>query len=483
MKKPNILWICTDQQRFDTLGCYENNLVKTPNIDKLANEGTLFCNAFSQSPYCTPSRASFLTGRYPRTCRGRQNGADLPSEEILVPKLFADAGYHNGLSGKLHICAAYEGTKRTREPRINDGYVDFAWSHHNDSMGKADNDYHNWLANKGLIFKQEPCPETKWVSHAMTGATSQTAYCAEQFSDFIQKRQKDSKPWLYSVNIFDPHHAFDAPREYFERYLDRIKDIPLPLFKEGELTNKPLWQSIDSEGAYGNKGAFNHDAMSDMDRRYVIASYYAMCDLIDEYVGYMVDMLEKTKLRENTIIIFTSDHGEMLGDHGIFLKGPYFYEGAIRVPLIFNWPGKIKANRQEALVELMDLPQTILDLAGLPHHPGMQGKSLAPLLTGEQVEDYHKDDIYCESYNACTGHNGDSAHPAFATMIRTERYKLVVAHNLNTGELYDLKEDPNEFNNRWNDPLHADIKNKLLLRMVNRMAFTCDPLPVRIAPW
>ncbi|MCB0072387.1 MAG: sulfatase-like hydrolase/transferase, partial [Caldilineaceae bacterium] len=127
--RPNILWICTDQQRWDTLGCYGNPHVHTPNLDRLAAQGTVFTHAYSQSPVCTPSRASFLTGRYPRTTRCRQNGQDIPADEVLVTKLLADAGYVGGLSGKLHLSACNPAASPLGERRIDDGYAVFHWSH------------------------------------------------------------------------------------------------------------------------------------------------------------------------------------------------------------------------------------------------------------------------------------------------------------------------------------------------------------------
>jgi choline-sulfatase len=482
MRKPNILWICTDQQRFDTLGCYGNRFVRTPNIDRLAAEGVRFANAFVQSPVCTPSRASFLTGRYPRlACR--QNGADIPEREVLVTKVLADAGYHNGLSGKLHLSAVNGMTGRYEERRIDDGYADFHWSHHSSGMGRARNEYHEWLSAKGQAWTTRKSDLSRFISHATSGEMSQTAWCAEKATDFIRARAADGRPWLFSVNMFDPHHDFDAPKEYLERYLQILETIPLPNHVPGELDGKPAWQKIDHGGAYGHPGWLQFDTMTDTDHRLVTASYWAMCDLIDDHVGAMVRALEETGQRENTMIIFTSDHGEMLGDHGIYLKGPYFYEPAIHVPLIVNWPGRVRAGVSEALVELTDLAPTILDAAGLPRHPGMQGRSLWPILTGAADAGSHRDDIYCEFYNACEGHNGSNTAPAFATMLRTARYKLVRAHNLGTGELYDLEQDPRETVNRWNDPTLSEVKIDLLTRLSDRMAYTVDPLPARTAPW
>jgi arylsulfatase A-like enzyme len=308
----------------------------------------------------------------------------------------------------------------------------------------------------------------------------QTTWCAEKACDFMRERGDDGEPWLFSVNIFDPHHSFDPPTECLAPYLARLDEIPLPNYVEGELAGKPAFQREDHEGAYGGAAGFPFDAMSERDHRMVRAAYWAMCDLIDDQVGRMLDTLEATGQRDNTIVIYTSDHGEMLGDHGIYLKGPFFYEPAIRVPLIIAWPGTIAAQTSPALVELTDLPQTILDAAGLPHHPGMQGRSLWPLLTGEVDADFHRDDVYAEYYNAMPWHREPTAQ---MTMVRTTTHKLVMDHAHNTGELYDLVADLAETHNRWGDPAYAGIQMRMLQRLCNRMAWTVDPLPLRRAAW
>lgn len=485
MKKPNILWICTDQQRFDTLGCYGNHWVSTPNIDRLARIGTQFECAFSQSPVCTPSRGAFLTGRYPRTCRSRQNGANIPGTEVLVTRMFADAGYHCGLSGKHHLRACFPKYLGPggRESRIDDGYETFHWSHGSGRMGIAENDYHTWLAEHGLSWKEGRKKVSDHVSTAMTRDTSQMAWCSDMAIEFFTANA--GSPWLFSLNAFDPHAGFDPPEEFLAPYLEHIDEIPLPAYIEGELDNKPLWQMYDHiNGAYGGGNIrFRHSAMAEADHKLVRAAYWAMCDQIDYHVGKMLTALEATGQIENTIVIFTSDHGELLGDHGIYMKGPFFYDCSIRVPLIICMPGAIKSQCTKGLVELLDLPQTILEAAGIDAHPGMMGKSLWPLLTGLEPSDFHRPDIYCESYNACEGHNGANEQPAYATMIRTETHKMVVAHGQGTGELYDLSVDPGEHKNLWDVPEASAIKTELLVRLADRMAFTSDPLPERVAPW
>jgi arylsulfatase len=242
-----------------------------------------------------------------------------------------------------------------------------------------------------------------------------------------------------------------------------------------------MFQHIDHCAAYNIPGQYPYVAMHEADHRLVRAAYWAMVDLIDAQVGRILDALDRTGQRDTTLVIFMSDHGEMLGDHGIYLKGPYFYEPAIRVPCIIAWPGVIPAGRRStALVELIDIAPTLLEAAGLPVYPGMQGRSLWPLLTGTAPLQPHRDDVYCEYYNAMPWHHNPTPQ---ATMVRTATHKLSVMHGQHDGELYDLTNDPTETVNRWSDPEFRDLKGELLQRLTDRMAWTVDPLPERAAKW
>jgi arylsulfatase len=333
--RPNILWICTDQQRWDTLGCYGNRFVDTPNLDKLAEGGTLFESAYSQSPVCTPSRASMLTGRYPRTTNCRQNGQSISTTETLVTRILADAGYTCGLAGKLHISACHPSAAPVREHRINDGYAEFHWSHHPDPDWPT-NEYIEWLRQRDVQFERKTYSGSPYVECGMPTDQHHTTWCTQKAIEFIEANAPFQKPWLFSLNFFDPHHPFDPPQEFLQRYLDKLEAIPLPHYEEGELTNKPLFQRNDHISAYGGNAGYPFDKMAAKDHRLIRAAYWAMCDLIDDQVGRLLSALQHSGQSEHTIVIFMSDHGEMLGDHGIYLKGPYFYEPAIHIPLIIS---------------------------------------------------------------------------------------------------------------------------------------------------
>ncbi|MBT3374770.1 MAG: sulfatase-like hydrolase/transferase [Lentisphaerae bacterium] len=479
-EKPlNVLWICTDQQRFDTLGCTGNAYVHTPNLDRLAREGVLFEQAYCQNPVCAPSRASFLTGRYPRTTRCRQNGQPIPESERLVPKLLHDQGYVCGLSGKLHLSPCRPEACPGTERRIDDGYDVFHWSHHPNADWPS-NEYGLWLAEKGERYGGERTAQSRFVSIGMPEPLHQTTWCVEKALHFMQASARKKRPWLFSINIFDPHHSFDPPAEYLKRYASVIDEIPLPNYVAGELDDKPSWQRTDHAGAYGGKGGHAYDKMSETDHRWIRAAYWAMVDLIDHQVGRLLDWLDESGERENTLVIFCSDHGEMLGDHGIYLKGPYFYDCGVHVPLIMSCPGLFGGGRRSSgLVELVDLAPTILELAGMVPQEGMQGRSLVPLLRGTAPLDTFREDVYCEFY----GSNFYYEPSAQTTMLRTERHKLTVAHGLGTGELYDLVVDPAETSNQWDNPDCLQAKADLLARLADRMAWTADPLPTRESVW
>ena len=487
-RKPNILWICTDQQRYDTLGCTGNPFVHTPNIDALASQGVLFRRSYTVSPVCAPSRACFLSGRYPRTCGVRQNGQDIPESEYLIPRIFADNGYVCGLSGKLHISACHPTVTPDMERRIDDGYSFFSWSHHPARAGKGNwpkNEYTNHLTSIGVEYKTKPHPECRYVDEGMPSEYSQSAWCFNEAIRFIDS-QDENQPWFFSLNCYDPHHPFDPPKEYLDRYIPILDKIPLPDYVEGELEHKSVFQRYDHEGAYNMKGHYTYDEMTDKDRRYIAAAYWAMIDQIDVQVGRIVSHLKSIGQYENTVIIFTSDHGESLGDHGIYLKGPYCYESAVHVPLVIHYAGHtVGAHEREAMIELIDLAPTLCDLAGIEKPKSFQGRSFAHLITDSLAKDTHRQSVYAEFYNSNINHRNPKA---YVTMAFDGRWKLVKAHSPEGepdygSELYDLQNDPGEHNNLYGDPEYVQELSRMLALLTDRMAETIDPLPIRQAFW
>jgi arylsulfatase len=468
-RPPNILWICTDQQRFDTIHALGNARIRTPHIDGLVQTGVAFTQAYCQSPVCTPSRASFLTGRYPRTTRCRQNGQSIPSTERLVPRILADHGYTCGLAGKLHLASCANGRV---EERIDDGYSVFHWSHH-PQPDWPENAYTQWLTQRGVTWEQlYRGREHKYVKAGVPAEHHQTTWCAEMAIEFLREQSRTGKPWLFSVNTFAPHHPFDPPPEYLRRY--RPEEMPRPKWKPGELDRKPAYQQLDHMWAHNTPGSMDVASLTPEDGQAITAAYYAMVEHIDHEVGRMLAVLDETGQREVTLVVFMSDHGEMLGDHGLYLKGPHFYDEAVRVPLVLSQPGRMASGVQsDALVELTDLAPTLLECCGIAPEPQMQGRSLHGIVTGRADPSWHRESVYSEYYNAWS-------HPhSYGTMLRTPTEKIVVYHGAEPGELYDLATDPEEFDNLWDEPAAREMKTRLLKQCFDASAFTMDPLPVR----
>ena len=468
MPLPNILWVCTEHQRFDTVHALGNPHIRTPNLDRLVTEGTAFTHAFCQNPVCTPSRSSFLTGRYPSTTRCRQNGQDIPCHEILITGMLADLGYDCGLAGKLHVSAAFTGSER----RIDDGYRMFEWSH--GSTEKHGGRWVRWLGEQGKGFDEVYLKSPTIFSREVTERRyHQTTWCFDKALEFA--RQNRNEPWLVSINPFAAHDPFDYLPEFLQHY--DPAEMPGPDFEPGELENKPFAQ----QAAYAHRprrGGF--EATTDLQRRQMQAAYFATIEHIDAEFGRMLDWLDDSGQRENTLIIFNSDHGDMGGDHGIFQKGPYLYDPAVRIPLIISGPGNLSCGLQcDALVELVDLAPTILELLGQPVPERMQGKSLVPILREQQSPELHRDSVFAEYYNSNPPAHSPQQRPVYATMFRTHQHKLVVYHGEETGELYDLAEDPGEFKNLWDAADHRDLKLDLMKRCFDRSVFCMDPIPAR----
>ena len=392
--------------------------------------------------------------------------------------------------GKLHVTTGDAAAGPPAERRVDDGYSYYHWSPkpfpdwRDDYDYAATNAYAHWLIEKQIPHgaRTEPFEGSPFVEAGIEAEHHQTTWCAEKSIAFIEANAGSDRPWLLSVNPFDPHHPFDPPPDYLERYLTQLRDIPLPDYRAGELDCKPRFQRLFHEvGAYNVEGRFRFADMSEDDHRLIRAAYWAMVDLVDAQVGRILSTLERTGQLHDTLVIFTSDHGEMLGDHGLYLKGPMFYEPAVRVPFILSWPGGIEGGRRsEALVEAVDIAPTLLEVAGLPRAPGMQGHSLWPLLKGDVELDHHRDDVYSEYYNASVMFQEPMA---YATMLRTRHHKLVAVHGRREGELYDLERDPLERDNLWDDPSQSALKLDLLERLCDRLVWTIDPLPVREARW
>lgn len=457
--RPNILWYCTDQQRFDTIAALGNEHVHTDTVDGLVGRGVSFTRTYCQSPICTPSRASFLTGQLPSTVRANGNGIEyMPQDYPLVTQLLSDAGYDCGLVGKLHIATAEAGV----EPRGRDGYRFFAYSHAPRDDWAEGHAYVEWLEERGQDLK------TMLASPDNVPARyQQTTWATDACIEFID--QPRNGPWLLSVNPYYPHPPFNPPREYFERF--DPESLPGPIFEDGDLA---LQRRISDAGVDFQNYPEHPDSF---DGRKIQAQYYAMIELIDDQLARLLAHIESVGQLEDTLIIFTSDHGESLGDHGLVEKGCRFMEGMARVPLVMCWPGHFRQDlRSDALVQLTDIAPTLLEIAGLEIPERMNGRSLLPILTGEADPENFRDYVRCEFRNAVR--LGDGTH---ASMIADKRWKLVLYHGKDgLGELYDLEADPNEHCNLYHGPESAEIVNRYMIKMFDDTVFETDWGPRRV---
>ncbi|WP_299844877.1 sulfatase-like hydrolase/transferase [uncultured Jannaschia sp.] len=494
MTQPNILWICTDQQRWDTISALGFAGVRTPNIDALTETGTAFSQAYCQSPICTPSRASFLTGMYPSATQVQRNGNDhFPPHLTLIPRVFQKAGYRTGLIGKLHLSAAQ---RRAETRPAEDGYDEFYWSQYPypetgaPDDAKVAHDYHNWLTEKGVDVEAAFAFASEALAEGMPTEHHQTTWAGERAKRFVTDHR--DQPWFLSINLFDPHPPFDPPAEYMARV--DPETVPMPLWQDSDAAHFDRFRGVDMQTtnpvdprikpedgkAFSiPEGRESHDTPPDSyDARRIKAAYFAMIELIDDMVGDLMATLRETGQERDTLILFMSDHGEMLGDHGLLYKGCRFYEGLVHVPMLISWPEKTEPGVSDALVELVDIPATLCDAAGLDVPYQNQGQSLWPLLTGAVPRDRHKDRVLSEFWDAISFPGSIGSR---GTMYFDGRYKLALYHDAREGEIYDLHSDPDEFDDLWSKPEHADLRQRLVERHFAEMMAVTGIGPERVA--
>ena len=489
--RPNIIWYCTDQQRFDTIAALGNEHINTPNLDKFAAESAVFTHAFCQSPICTPSRASFLTGMYPSAVGVNGNGfRSFPRhfEDRLFPNVLRDAGYDCGLIGKLHLASAF----LRREERVDDGYDYFQYSHDHKGGDERGNEYVEWIKAQGIdhnsVLKARGIASLDDYrnSHKHQGfggfmeSTAendnvpphlhQTHWCTEKAIEFIGRNREPEKPWLLSINPFDPHPPFDAPLEYYRRY--DAESLPGAHFEDGDIEHQQRLEAagIDFQNRARHPDEFQH--------KHIQASYYAMIEFLDDEFGSLLDYLDESGQRENTIIIFMSDHGEMLGDHGLVLKGCRFYEGLARVPLMISWLGTIQPQISDELIELVDIVPTLYDLLEMTVPAFVQGRSAASWICGGTLNAPHREFVRAEHYAATNF--PDETH---ATMYRDRRWKLAVYHKKNLCELYDLENDPWEHHDLSEDPEYTALKWELMQRSYDATVYAHPKQTDRYGPF
>ncbi|MCH8816902.1 MAG: sulfatase-like hydrolase/transferase [Chloroflexi bacterium] len=450
---PNFLIIMSDEHGPMFSSTYGHRLVDTSNMDRLAARGTTFDAHYSNSPLCVPSRLSFMTGKFVSTIRGWDNATPLYLGELTWPYLLRSRGYDTALDGKMHMLGRHAlhgfDEQIAHDPHAANAHPVFTWDDTPRPPANAPDDY-----DLSEHFPQagEPWPE---VINARSG-TSKVIEDDQTFEDaahaYLRDPARREKPFALCVGFIAPHFPFAVPEPYFSRYYpDRVD---MPNNPPGHLEDLPV-AAVRLRRMFGLGGPYTDDQV--MRAR---AAYYGMIDQLDDRIGRLMDTLEAEGLAENTVIIHTSDHGEMLGEHGLWRK-MCFYEQSARVPLQISWPGRLpEGQRIAGVTSNVDVTATILDLAGVsPAEWNLDGDSLLPLMRGEAAE--WKDEAFVEHL----AHGTDRPR----AMIRSGKYKLSYNHGSPPEfELYDLEADPGEFDNRADDPALRDVRDRLLARILDK---------------
>lgn len=502
MGPPNILLITSDQHRGDCYG-FEGRAVRTPHLDLLAREGTRFATAITPNPVCQPARASLLTGLLPNTHGVRDNGIDLPPETAArgFAGQLSRAGYRTGFIGKAHFSShhtfAPTGTPECRQsmdrcgpdwygPYMGFEHVELVVEGHNHWLPMRPpfgQHYERWYYADGrgdlknALYREALPPDSEgalqtWNS-ALPVAWHNSTWAADRAIEFL-KQGKRGQPFCLWVSLPDPHHPFDAPAPWC--WMHRPEDVDLPPHRTRDLERRPWWHRAVVEGnpAHGNAEIAKMRSpapQSDAQLRHLIANYYGMISLIDHQVGRIDAALADLGLVEDTVVVFTSDHGEWLGDHGLVLKGPMPYDGLLRVGLVARGPGIAADRCVREPVSLVDIAPTLLDFAAVTPS-AMHGTSLRPLLAG-QAQDR---EFAYDEWDVGAGRCGV---PLRLRTIRTGQYRLTVELDSGAGELYDFAADPHECNNLFDAGSHAGVRRQLLACVERRPRDElATPLPV-----
>ena len=532
--RPNFLIFITDQHRARDLGCYGNAIVQTPHIDALAARGLTMDRAYVASPACMPNRASLLTSRLPSLHGAKSNGVALSVDAVTFPELLGAAGYRTALIGKSHLQnftgrkalveresqgadhvdppahlsearhradGDYEQEDQRRweqDPHFDISTPFYGFDHADLLVGHADEvdgHYGRWLRarapalnaarhgppdrrGQGLELVQSwetPLPEDLYP----------TTYVADRAIEYLEARaqdgaQSDESPFLLYCSFPDPHHPFTPPGRY--RHMYRPQDIPLPPSWEQSAEAVPphvAWLHAQRDAGKAVKHTPALYACTAREAREATALTYGMISLVDDAIGRVMSALQRTGADRNTVVIFTTDHGDYLGDHQLMLKGPIHYDSLIRVPLIWADPQMREgARRSAALCSTVDIAASILDRAKVAPSNGMQGHSLLPLLRDEaaaQSSVLIEDEVQ-RTFLGFT-------RPVRMRTLVTDQYRLSLYLDSEWGELYDLAHDPHEMRNLWSEPGHRHVRGELVEALAKKMIEAADKsrLPTHLA--
>ena len=512
-KRPNFLFIITDQQRADWLGCYGHPVLKTPNIDSIAARGTVFENFHVASPVCMPNRASLLTGRYPSLHGLRYNGCTLPTNTNTFVNVLADAGYHTAAIGKSHLQpftamapmgktaeeigempeawqvervkdyeeepANYQGATRydIKLPYYGYQHVDMVTSHGDQCGGH----YGQWFKENAPDWKALHDPENQ-LAHDYSCPQAYrtpipedlypTAYIRDRAIDYITSRADENAPFFTFVSFPDPHHPFNPPGKYWDMYNPNDFEVSLPYDAHKNPTPPMQWLHKNWKGDGGQTTPQTAMMLDDQQIKEAMALTAGMMAFIDDAVGDIIAALEASGQLDNTVICYNADHGDYMGDYNMLLKGALPFRSITRVPFIWSDPDARRQTRSDALCSTVDLAATILDRAGLKPFNGNQGQSFLPAI---KAQDGLRHEALIE-YND-GGKRLGFEEPARVRSLVTAEWRLTIYRDQDWGELYDLKADPNETDNLWDTADHQDTRAHLTNRLAHHLIAQMDESP------
>ena len=528
MTRPNFLFFITDQHRVDYLSCYGHPVLKTPHIDSIAARGTRFERFYVATPVCMPNRATLMTGRMPSVHGVRSNGMPLSLRSNTFVDALRAGGYATALVGKSHLqnFTGHGPILKRPPPREGDTTLgpEFAealkpvagdgpydqetpsrWSsgrdfamqlpfhgfehvdlctEHGDRVGGH---YYVWLKSqradadalrdpKNQLAHDYACPQA--VRTAIPEALYPTRYIGDKACAWLDRyaQAKNEAPFFLMVSFPDPHHPFTPPGRYWSMYRPEDMGLP-PSFDHG---NRPparpvawaLAQRDSSKADTAGQAAF---AVNEREAREAMALSCGMIAMIDDSIGQVLARLKANGLADNTVVIFTTDHGDFLGDHRLLLKGPAHYEGITHVPFIWAEPGQQPARRTDVLSGTIDIAPTILDRARIAPYNGMQGMSVVSAIAGEP-QPVARDSLIIED-DQQRATLGFTAPSRLRTLI-TQRYRMTIAHGDPWGELYDRQSDPHEMDNLFEDAAHRAVRGELMERLAYREMEYADRSPM-----
>jgi arylsulfatase A-like enzyme len=480
--QPNILVIMTDQQKATASALYGNPFCPTPHLARLAQDGVLYERAYTPHPLCMPARVSLWTGQWPHSHGGRRNETPMPAGAPHAFRLWKEAGYHTGLIGKNHCFAD------AADLDLFDTWCEI-------SHGGLPGD----VPTKGMAWFRDPAGVTTAheLRHTMTPQNPRFAYATSDFPledygtglvtgqtvRFLE--QRGDEPFALWVSYPDPHEPWVCPRSYYARMRERVQ---LPPQRAGE---------FDGSAPERNRvlhAMLNWHEDDPADVLGLLAVYYGMVQAIDDGLGEILDALERLGLRDNTIVVFCSDHGDFMGEHGMQCKGGVFYDCLTRVPLVVAWPGQTPAGvRDPSLVNLVDIVPTLLRLQGLAAPRSMHGQPLptvtaapprpatfaeygagGPPFTWADLEQQPRPWGRRTLLDTLRWREAEGRRK----MVATASWKYVHDPLGDLDELYDLVNDPWELTNVAADPAHAAVIADLRGRLADWMIATEDSRPV-----